>query len=289
MNMKPDKNFRKIYDLKNYGFPEIPLFGKYKFNKAFPGLEMHTHHAFEICYLVEGRQIYSAAGKDYQLKAGDLFITQPMEPHSSGRQPQEKGSLFWMHIMPALRNNPYLGMTPPAGAELTLQLQNIHEKCFAGNEIIHDLFNKIYSEISTPENALKQIIIANAITGILLEIVKCSRSRQLRSSSSFEKILLHIDKNIDLKMSVNELAARAGISESYFKAKFKQETGMPPAEYILRGKIAKGKELLESGKGNVTEVAFRLGFSSSQHFSTAFQRFTGINPSKCRRTKNAEK
>jgi AraC-like DNA-binding protein len=284
MNMKPDKNFRKIYNLKDYGFPEVPLFGKYKFNKAFPGLGIHTHPAFEICYLVEGRQIYSADGKDYQLKAGDLFITQPIEPHSSGWQPQEKGSLFWMHIMPALQNKPYLGMVPQSGEELTLQLHNIYEKCFPGNEIIYELFKKIYYEISTPEHQLKQITIANAITGILLEIVKCSQNRQLKSNSSFEKILLHIDKNINFKICIHELAYLAGISESYFKAKFKQEIGMPPAEYILRRKIAKGKELLESGKGNVTEVAFSLGFSSSQHFSTVFLRFTGTNPSKCRRT-----
>ena len=77
---------------------------------------------------------------------------------------------------------------------------------------------------------------------------------------------------------IAQMAARVNLSESRFKQKFKQATGIPPAEFMVREKIDAARRLLESGQRTVTSIAMELGFSSSQHFSVLFKKYVGESP-----------
>jgi AraC-like DNA-binding protein len=69
------------------------------------------------------------------------------------------------------------------------------------------------------------------------------------------------------------------LSSSRFQALFKQKTGIPPAEFALRARVAEAARRLALPGTDVTSVAFALGFSSSQYFSSVFKRFTNLSPS----------
>jgi AraC-like DNA-binding protein len=92
-----------------------------------------------------------------------------------------------------------------------------------------------------------------------------------------QRVLQYIDEHLQDPVHVPRLAEVAQLSESRFKTRFKRETGVPPAEFWLRKKIEKASLLLK--KQSVTQVAFDLGFSSSQYFATVFKRYTLTNPS----------
>ena len=68
-------------------------------------------------------------------------------------------------------------------------------------------------------------------------------------------------------------------SKITMEARFREELGMPPHEYILRRRIDRAAALLAAGRSSVTEVAYDLGFSSSQYFAMVFKRFTHRTPS----------
>jgi AraC-like DNA-binding protein len=78
--------------------------------------------------------------------------------------------------------------------------------------------------------------------------------------------------------TITELAAMAYLSLPRFKQKFKQVTGVPPAEYIIREKIALAESLLAENQKSITDIAMDLGFCSSQHFSVVFKKYTGESP-----------
>lgn len=82
--------------------------------------------------------------------------------------------------------------------------------------------------------------------------------------------------------AIRELARWCGLSESRFKERFRDEVGVPPAEYMMRRKIDAAKALLLSGDQTVTKIALDLGFSSSQYFATTFRRYTGRTPGEYR-------
>ncbi len=275
--------YKEFHDLSGYGFPEVPLFGAYRFDKAIEPLNIHTHSDFEICYLVEGRQNYRALGRDYLLKGGDLFITRPDEPHSTGKQPQEKGSLFWLHLMAPKKNGPFLGLHYSYGSDLYAGLSRIQEKCFPATAPVRGLFEKLYAELSMPDAPVRKITMGNLLVSLILEISRSGINPRKMDDGNLNKIIQFMNEKVETKISVPEMAGIMGISESRFKARFRQETGMPPAEYFLRLKVAKAREFLESGRGDVGSTALRFKFSSSQHFATAFKRFTGLQPSSVRR------
>ncbi|MEO8514271.1 MAG: AraC family transcriptional regulator [Ignavibacteria bacterium] len=50
-------------------------------------------------------------------------------------------------------------------------------------------------------------------------------------------------------------------------------------KYIISQKIERTKELLVYGELTLSEIAYRLGYSSSQHLSNQFKKVTGFTPS----------
>ena len=96
------------------------------------------------------------------------------------------------------------------------------------------------------------------------------------------RVLRHIEGHLEEPLALPGLAERAGLSLPRFKSRFKQEVGIPPADYVLRCKIEAAKQRLAGSTVSVTDVAFELGFSSSQYFATVFRRYTRQTPGQYR-------
>ena len=58
---------------------------------------------------------------------------------------------------------------------------------------------------------------------------------------------------------------------------------MSPLKYINMKKIDAAREMLINDKKSITEIAFDLGFSSSQYFSTFFKKHSSFTPDEFRR------
>ena len=88
----------------------------------------------------------------------------------------------------------------------------------------------------------------------------------------------YIEKNFEQPISVESLAADAGISEAYFRMEFKRYFGLTPVAYLKKVRIENAKVMLLSGYYTVTQVASRCGFDSVSYFSAEFHRSTGLTP-----------
>ena len=181
--------YREFHDLTDYGFPEVPLFGAYRFDKAVEPLHIHTHSDLEVCYLVEGRQNYRALGRDYLLKGGDLFLTKPNEPHSTGKQPQEKGSLFWFHLMAPKKNSPFLGLHHLFSKDLYARLSMIKDNCFPASSMVRDLFEDLYVQLSMPDAPSRKISMGNILVSLIIEISRCGEKPQRIEDRNLNKII----------------------------------------------------------------------------------------------------
>jgi AraC-like DNA-binding protein len=91
-----------------------------------------------------------------------------------------------------------------------------------------------------------------------------------------------IADNLQRKLPLREFAVRARLSLPRLKARFKQELGVPPAEYVIRCKIALAQRRLAESDVTITRVAMELNIGFSQYFATVFRRFTGQRPSALR-------
>ncbi len=274
---------REMHNLAVIGLPEVPLLGTYRNLTAREGLDDHVHPGIlEICYQVGGRQVYRVGGKDYLLQAGDVFISFPGEVHSTGQHPQERGSLFWLQAALPKSNAAFLGLRASASRELAAGLRGLRQRHYRGSALIEELFRRLFAAYARP-GPLQQTVMASLLVQLLCEVVVCEQRETVEPRASMQEVLAYIDDHLDESIAVEDLAGVAGLSCSWFKARFRREVGVPPGEYILQRKVDHAKDLLVHRRLTITEIAFRLGFSSSQYFATVFKRFTMASPSAWRR------
>ena len=87
-----------------------------------------------------------------------------------------------------------------------------------------------------------------------------------------------IQEHPDEDISIERLASRANLSSCHFARMFKQSTGMPPHQFVLRCRIARAKQLLMNKSASLAEVAALAGFCDQGHMTRGFRRFVGLTP-----------
>ena len=278
---------RTVRDLRRQGIPSVPMLGRYDYSRAMDGLTQHRHKgAIEICYLARGRQSYYVGGRHFGLRGGDIFLTLPDETHSTGGEPQQKGILYWMTLRnPKVTADSLLGLPENESQTLWKTLAQTERRHFPGTPDIKSHWDAALSLLPTPASPLFRISLANHLIALLLAVIR-ARDLALKEdlADPFQGVRAHVATHLDQpeELQVEILARIAGLSTSRFKTRFKEETGIPPAEYALRARIEEATRRLAHPRMSVTRVAFDLGFSSSQYFSSVFKRFTNSIPSKAR-------
>ena len=87
-----------------------------------------------------------------------------------------------------------------------------------------------------------------------------------------DKIQTLIEENLsDPDFGVDRLAAALDNSRPTLYRKIMALTGQPPNKFIQAYRLKRSVDLLKSHYGNITEVAFKVGFSSSAYFSKCFK------------------
>jgi AraC family transcriptional regulator len=105
------------------------------------------------------------------------------------------------------------------------------------------------------------------------------------SSRRLRLVLEYIEDTLGQPIKLRELAALAGISARHFERAFRQSTGSSPHAYVMERRLHMARDLLiNRPESPIEQIALRLGFSSSSHFSSAFRRQTGLTPTDFRKT-----
>ena len=268
--------------LERAGVSGILTLGRYNYASTRTLMPLHVHPgALEICFLVRGRQTYAVNGRPYRLRGGDVFLTYPNEPHSTGGLPEEKGVLYWLILrIPRGRSRALLGLPPAQAQALIRELMRLPARHFRGVWAMKTLLDESTVAYYAPRSPLRAALIANRLGAFLLHVIACGqKATPIEPSGSLCEVVEYIERHLTEPLTIPALAAQASLSVSRFKSRFKAELGVPPAEFILRAKIEAAQRCLARGNQTVTEIAHALGFPSSQYFATVFKRFTGQHPS----------
>jgi AraC-like DNA-binding protein len=113
------------------------------------------------------------------------------------------------------------------------------------------------------------------------------RARSVRSELSPAKlraVLEYVEEYLDASPTLDQMAAVARLSPTYFASQFKRTTGLPPYRYVIGRRIERAKQALQTGRGiSLAQVALQAGFSDQSQFSHHFKRFIGLTPGEFRR------
>jgi transcriptional regulator GlxA family with amidase domain len=97
-----------------------------------------------------------------------------------------------------------------------------------------------------------------------------------------------IEKNFDDKITVDQLAVMLALGRRNMERRFKKATSNTVAEYIQRVKIEAAKKNLETGRKNINEVMYEVGYSDTKAFRTIFKKITGLSPIEYKNKYNKE-
>ena len=81
------------------------------------------------------------------------------------------------------------------------------------------------------------------------------------------------------EFSIEEFSNEAGMSRSQLHRKIKALTGKSPSLYLRSVRLTKAKKMIEEKAGNISEIAYTVGFSSPIYFSRCFKDEFGYPPS----------
>ena len=87
----------------------------------------------------------------------------------------------------------------------------------------------------------------------------------------------------DEKINVQQMEQSIGFSETYIRELFRKNTGCSLSRYIRKRKIEVSAFDLLHSDATILDIALRYGFASHEGYTRAFQKITGITPSRFRR------
>lgn len=101
--------------------------------------------------------------------------------------------------------------------------------------------------------------------------------------TKLERVIAHIEDNLASKLSLPGIAEVAGMSVSHLKTLFRNSTGVPVYEYVLRRRVERAQLLLRNHKQSIAEIALATGFAHQSHLARHMHRILGFTPSAVRR------
>ncbi len=95
----------------------------------------------------------------------------------------------------------------------------------------------------------------------------------------------HADELIKVNFSIY-LAKKLNLDYTYLANLFSEVQGTTIEQFIISHKIERIKELIIYGELNITEIAWKMNYSSVAHLSNQFKKMTGLSPSHFKQLKN---
>lgn len=112
------------------------------------------------------------------------------------------------------------------------------------------------------------------------ELLEDRRSRIIEAVKGSLIELVQGQKAVpDARLS-DYLAGKLHLDYKYLSTLFSETQGCTVEKYFIALKIERAKELLVYDELTLSEIAFRLGYSSVAHLSAQFKRTTGLTPSR---------
>lgn len=114
-----------------------------------------------------------------------------------------------------------------------------------------------------------------------------TRSDTDLSDGRLRRVIEFMSVNFGKQITLEQLAAEAGISKFHFTRLFRQKVGKTPFRLLTDIRLAAARKMLVTTNMRVSEIALACGYSALSHFTTAFSARYGSSPVKYRASHDA--
>jgi len=227
-------------------------------------------------YCVGGSGWAELAGRLYAVRAGDFLALAPAVPHAFGAHASNPWTIHWARAAGAGVHE-YLA---------ALGVSTERPLLCIGEELqVARLFNELRKVLEGGTSFGHLLHASHTLAHLLALVIEYRQERQRENPDTVQKVaesIIYMSEHLDEPLRVGTLAALANLSPSHFTARFKEQTGCAPRDYLHLLRIHRACQLLGSSTLSVKEIAARLGYQDQFHFSRQFKAFQGVSPSEYR-------
>ena len=282
-NVYEEGRERRTLDLRPDGVPCIPLLGLSNFQSIRTGTEAHVHPGcVEISMCLRGNLMFESLGESYPFLPGTVFVSQPAEPHRMRHNP--KGLMLNRILFKIPRGDETVLDLPPAESRwLVHELTHFPVRLFPATDRVKTAFARMFEVYDTAgrRSASRRLKMKAAALELLIALVETPHALASPKGKRNPRVIAIVDEmrqRPDADYPLDVLARRAALSAVAFNDAFKRATGLPPHAFLLDLRVKAAARDLKSPEVSVADVAKHYGFSSPQHFATAFKRIMGVSP-----------
>ena len=255
---------------------------------AHADCDLHRHDFHEIVIILAGRGRHVTDTEEYALQAGDAFMVRGemahgytdtrdlvlvnilFDPHRLRLPLSDLHDLPGYHVLfrvePHMRNRERfrgrLRLAPPDLAETAAVIALLQDEL----------------EKKPPGYRFIACALLMRLIGFLSRCYSQAGHPEVRNLMRFGEVLSYVEGHFGERITVGQLARKAGMSESSLIRVFRRVTGWSPMNHVIRIRIWHAQELLARSDMRVTEIAYRCGFNDSNYFSRQFRKVAGVTP-----------
>jgi AraC-like DNA-binding protein len=248
----------------------------------------HVHSFYEICYAFEGQGIFRINGADHPIKAGDVFVAKPNEPHeivSSRRDPL--GIYFWGHtLIPTADAKP-----SPADEAIDALIEQFAVTRCAISEVgpsmrwtlellCDEIANKQPGFTQSIEGLTRKLLLdtARAMSGRSISGEKCEPPVKNGAESIVHNVIRYLHDNLSRPIQIRDVAAQVHLSPRHLSRLFQQVTDSSLLDYLTKLRVEAAAQLLLDREVAIKNIAREVGYPDVHYFTTLFRRRTGQTP-----------
>lgn len=275
--------YEKLFYLSGAGYDtslpfDIEACGQTIANPSYYMERIRTGNASECVsvfeYVISGKGYIECEGKKYTVEAGDFYY---LDRHHSHRYYPDKDDPFskiWINVR---------GRFP----EAVLDVYSVTEPVVVEKLDVYDIFKSISEQVGVINEDNREEVFSNVavlLTTLMIKVGNRSRLKNLNCGLAYQ-IKAIIDNSANFDITLEQIEKKLYLSKSYIIHLFSKEFGTTPKQYIMQKRIGAAKLLLRGSRSELSDISEQLGFSSVQHFSSAFKKYTGHTPDSFRRNK----
>ena len=220
-----------------------------------------------IHYVVSGRGTFTAAGRAFPVRAGEVFLVWPNVVVSYEADAEAPWEYYW------------LGFSGPDAAALLARTDLRPDA-----PVLHIDFGRTFQRYITAIyeargqsawSRTQMLGYAYLLLGKLIE----GREGPEDRGDVIDRAAAYIENNYAEPITVDDIAAFAGVSRSWLYRGFMQRFGRSPTALLRETRLKTARTLLRGTTMLISEIAWSVGYPDALYFSRVFAASEGCSPS----------
>lgn len=246
----------------------------------------HCHKNVEVCMMTEGECDIVVNGETITVRTGEMMVIFSHMIHSFHMRSRRPAQFLQMHFQP----DSFSWVEPEVTAEVKFlnYITDEHSSylLLPFSQRLRGCVERICTEMNSKTEEfcepLAKIYVYEMVFLLSRELSQGYRRIFVIENPLAIRAIQYISDNMEKRLTLSDVAEACQVTTRHLSAVFKDTINITVNDYINIAKVDNAMRWLTGTEQSIAEIASRLGFSSTQYFSTVFKRYTRMTPGEYR-------